>query len=142
MTLFKDEERARVIADLFSSYLDSEECYLSMLKTIATAALPGFRLVNATAELSGFGEMQLVIATAELKGFAKVAVFLLMMLLEKVPKNGITDVRKLFQDKLEVGVYIYPFTLSVVRMERVTYVRAFPFYVSTHWVSYCRCITV
>ena len=119
MTLFKGEKEARVIADLFSSYLDSEEemkeCYLPMLRTIATA---------------------------ELEKFADVAVFLLMMLLKKVPENCITDVRKLFHDKLEVGVYIYPFTLSVVRMERVTYVRAFPFYVSTHWVSYCRCITV
>jgi len=83
VTLFKSEKEARVIADLFSSYLDSEEemkeCYLPMLRTIATA---------------------------ELEEFADVAVFLLMMLLEKVPENGITVVTEHFQDKLEVGVYI------------------------------------
>ena len=75
----KDDDLAHEIAKLFSSYLDSEEkreqCYLPMLRKIATA---------------------------ELEYFPMVAVFLVMMLLEKVSKKGTSKVAKLFQDKQDV----------------------------------------
>ena len=76
-----------------------KECYLPMLRTIATA---------------------------ELEKFAGVAVLLLMMLLEKVPENGITVVKKFFQDKVEVHIGVN-FFYFWVRMKCVT--RIISFYV-------------